>query len=144
MNIFVYSFKMKAKKAKRDSAKSSSGYTVEGVKEDYDLDKVLADLGEEKSKPKGQKAAGGSGSSLKKKSSSQVSKTRADSTEEQAATPSTSSQQQQQQVCSLTQFSYAEPAMPTLYQRSVLFFSTILALSDGCVRMNRWETKLSI
>ena len=69
-----------------------------------DLDKVLADLGEEKSKPKGQKAAGGSGSSLKKKSSSQVSKTRADSTEEQAATPSTSSQQQQQQVCSLTQF----------------------------------------
>ena len=120
--------KMKARKAKRGTAKSSSGYTVEGVKEDYDLDKVLADLGEEKSKPKGQKAAGGSGSSLKKKSSSQVSKTRADSTEEQAATPATSSQQQQQQVCSLTQFSSAEPAMPTLYQWSVLFFSTFRRL----------------
>ena len=129
---------MKAKKAKRDSAKSSSGYTVEGVKEDYDLDKVLADLGEEKSKPKGQKAAGGSGSSLKKKSSSQVSKTRADSTEEQAATPSTSSQQQQQQqVCSLTQFSSAEPAMPTLYQWSVLFFSTFFILK-------RWISAPSI
>ena len=80
---------MKAKKAKRDSAKSSSGYTVEGAKEDYDLDKVLADLGEEKSKPKGQKV-GGSG----KKKSSQV-KTHAEEL---------SQQQQQQPVCSLSQF----------------------------------------
>ena len=55
---------MKANKAKRDSAKTTStkDYIVQGVKEDYDLDKVLADLGEEPLKAKGPKASGGPGS----------------------------------------------------------------------------------
>ena len=61
--------KMKATKAKRDLANTTStkDYIVQGVKEDYDLDKVLTDLGEEPSKAKGSKAkgpkaSGGSGS----------------------------------------------------------------------------------
>ena len=56
--------RMKATKAKRDSAKTTStkDYIVQGAKEDYDLDKVLAELGEEPSKTKGPKATGGSGS----------------------------------------------------------------------------------
>ena len=56
--------KMKANKAKRDSAKTTStkDYIVQGVKEDYDLDKVLADLGEEPSKAKGPKASCNAGS----------------------------------------------------------------------------------
>ena len=53
---------MKANKAKKDSAKSGDFTVVPGAKEDYDLDKVLADLGEEPSKAKGPKASGGSGS----------------------------------------------------------------------------------
>ena len=64
---------MKANKAKRDSAKTTStkDYIVQGVKEDYDLDKVLADLGEEPSKTKGPKATGGSGSQKPESSVSQ-------------------------------------------------------------------------
>ena len=54
--------KMKANKAKKDSAKSGDFTVVPGAKEDYDLDKVLADLGEEPVKAKGAKANGGSGS----------------------------------------------------------------------------------
>ena len=56
--------RMKATKAKRDSAKTTStkDYIVQGAKEDYDLEKVLADLGEEPSKAKGPKASGNSGS----------------------------------------------------------------------------------
>ena len=54
--------KMKANKAKKDSAKSGDFTVVPGAKEDYDLDKVLADLGEEPVKAKGPKANGGSGS----------------------------------------------------------------------------------
>ena len=54
--------KMKANKAKKDSAKSGDFTVVPGAKEDYDLDKVLADLGEEPSKAKGPKARGGPGS----------------------------------------------------------------------------------
>ena len=56
--------KMKATKAKRDLANTTStkDYIVQGVKEDYDLDKVLADLGEEPSKAKGPKASCNAGS----------------------------------------------------------------------------------
>ena len=52
--------KMKSTKAKRDSAKTTTtkDYIVQGAKEDYDLEKVLADLGEEPSKAKGSKAKG--------------------------------------------------------------------------------------
>ena len=100
---------MKAKKAKRDSAKSSSGYTVEGAKEDYDLDKVLADLGEEKSKPKGQKAAGGG---LGKKKSSKV-KTHAEEL---------SQKQQQQSVCSLTQF-FSACIAELVYSQKFLYYT---------------------
>ena len=107
---------MKAKKAKRDSAKSSSGYTVEGAKEDYDLDKVLADLGEEKSKPKGQKV-GGSG----KKKSSQV-KTHAEEL---------SQQQQQQPVCSLTQFFSACIAGLAWFTFTLSSFCTITTYLDA-------------
>ena len=53
---------MKANKAKKDSAKSGDFTVVPGAKEDYDLDKVLADLGEEPLKAKGPKPSGGSGS----------------------------------------------------------------------------------
>ena len=65
--------KMKSTKAKRDSAKTAStkDYIVQGAKEDYDLDKVLADLGEEPSKTKGPKATGGSGSQKPESSVSQ-------------------------------------------------------------------------
>ena len=114
---------MKAKKAKRDSAKSSSGYTVVGAKEDYDLDKVLADLGEVKSNPKGQKAAGsGSG----KKKSSQV-KTHA----EKQATPLSMSQQQQQPVCSLTQFFSACIAGLAWFTFTLSSFCTITTYLDA-------------
>ena len=65
--------KMKSTKAKRDSAKTTSNkdYIVQGAKEDYDLDKVLADLVEEPSKTKGPKATGGSGSQKPESSVSQ-------------------------------------------------------------------------
>ena len=65
--------KMKATKAKRDSTKTTStkDYIVQGAKEDYDLDKVLADLGEEPSKTKGPKATGVSESQKPESSVSQ-------------------------------------------------------------------------
>ena len=61
--------RLRSKPKKDDKKSGSNDYTVQGNKEEYDLDKVLADLGEDKSKPKQKITSSGSSKKKNKKSS---------------------------------------------------------------------------
>ena len=61
--------RLRSKPKKDDKKSGSNDYTVQGNNEEYDLDKVLADLGEDKSKPKQKTTSSGSSKKKNKKSS---------------------------------------------------------------------------
>ena len=61
--------RLRSKPKKDDKKSGSNDYTVQGNKEEYDLDKVLADLGEDKLKPKQKTTSSGSSKKKNKKSS---------------------------------------------------------------------------
>ena len=74
--------KMKAKKAKKESAKSSHDYTTKGKDEEWSMEQTLAALGEDaavqsqQSSKKGAKGGSGSASSLKTKSAEKTPKSK--------------------------------------------------------------------